>query len=260
MGRIDLEHLEKILQEGGVRVVGLPLISNVLGTLQPIKEAVGLAHQYGARVVVDGAQAMAHMEIDVQEMGIDALAFGSHKMFGPSGVGGLWVKEDWLSTWGPHLVGGGIVEHVDFNTTSFVATPYLMEPGSPNVVGVAGLMAAMDWLESLGWDCIRQRETEVLAFLEEGLLSIPNIQLLCDKPDIPLFSFAFDGIHPHDIGTFCDLKGIAIRTGHHCASPLHDSFGLEASSRISLSFVNTIVECQYFIDTLLQIERYFREI
>ena len=259
-GRISLSHLEEILKEGRVRIVGFPLISNVLGTVQPVAEIVALAKEtYGARIVVDAAQGVGHQKIDVQELGVDALALGGHKMYGPTGIGGIFVQSDWLNTWQPYMTGGGMIKNVSFEQSDFLPAPFRFETGTPNVAGAAGMAAASRWLEHLGWTAIQKREEDLRLFVRDEMNRRSYVQLLCTEPDIPLFSFFIEGIHAHDMGTMLDFEGIATRSGHHCTMPLHQKLNIEASTRISLSFLNTIEECRTFLDVLDNTVRYFDE-
>ena len=259
-GRISLSHAEQLFVEGNVRVIGFPMVSNVLGTAQPTLALIALAQKYDAKVVLDGAQAVGHYPIDVQKLGVSAFAFSGHKLYGPTGIGGLWVHPDWLSEWEPYQAGGGMVSNVSSEGTSFLPAPYRFEAGTPNLAGVVGMAKASDWLEDIGWENIINTENQLKGYLLEKLRAIEGLNLLCTQPDIPLFSFVIDGIHAHDIGTALDFEGIAIRVGHHCAQPLHDALKLDASARISLSFLNTFEECDFFMDALQQIITYFRGI
>ena len=259
-GRICMSRLQNILKTSRVRMIGLPYISNVLGTIQPIHDVVTLAQLYGIKVVVDAAQAVAHMPIDVQKLGIDAIAFGSDKMYGPAGIGALWVEENWLKTFKPTMFGGGMIEEAGFEEIIFAQAPFAFEAGTPNVAGAVGMASAIDWLQNIGWEEIEKQERALRFFLQNALSEIPQITLLCEKPDIPLFSFVLKDVHAHDIATLCDLEGIMIRAGHHCVSPYHHKMGLTASSRISLSFLNHISECVYFVQTLGQIVKYMGEL
>jgi cysteine desulfurase / selenocysteine lyase len=259
-GKISLSHLEEILKAGGVRIVGFPFVSNVLGSIQPVADIVAVAKErYGARVVVDAAQAMGHLDVDIHTLGIDALAFGGHKMYGPAGIGGLFVTSDWLHTWKPYMTGGGMIKNVSFEQSDFLSAPHRFEAGTPNVSGAAGMAEASRWLEGVGWTEIQKREEELRNFLCEELKHRRYMKLLCSEPDIPLFSFSIARIHAHDIGTMLDFEGIATRSGHHCTMPLHQKRNIEASTRISLSFLNSMDECRVFLDALDNTVRYFGE-
>ena len=259
-GRLSLRHLRQLLAEGSVRVIAFPMISNVLGTIQPIIEVAELAKEYNAYMVLDGAQALGHYPIDVQKLGVGAIAFGAHKMYGPAGIGGLWVHSEWLSTWEPYMVGGGMIQDVSFDEARFFPAPYRFEAGTPNIAGAVGMVAAADWLENIGWGNIIGIENQLREYLSEKLERLSGIHLLCKNPDIPIFSFIVDGIHAHDIGTALDFEGIAVRAGHHCTQPFHDAIGVDASTRVSLCFLNTIEECDSFIDSLQRVITYFREL
>lgn len=256
-GFISLIDLEDALRNGGVNVIGVPWISNVLAVEQPIKEIVHLAKKYNARVVVDAAQAVPHRSINVEALGIDALVFGAHKMFGPTGAGALWVREDWLKDWAPFVVGGGSIMDVSFEESTFLPPPHRFEAGTPNVAGVVGMAAAIDWLESVGWTYIHEQEKKLCAYLRHRFEQRSAVRLVHKHPSIPLFSFVVEGVHAHDIGTMLDFHGIAVRTGHHCTAPLHEFLGMMATTRISLSFLNTISECDAFFDALDSIMEQF---
>ena len=248
-GRVDLQALERLLQEASVTVVVCSLVSNVLGTRQPMEAIVAMAKKYRVRVVVDAAQAVAHLPIDVHRLGVDALVFGGHKLFAPNGVGVLWVTPDWMVDWQPRLLGGGIVEEISTSRHRLQPHPRRFEAGTLNVPSVVGLARACQWIEDIGWEVIQQQERRLSSYLSTRLASLSQVRRLCAQPDIPLFSIVVDGLHPHDIGTLLDLEGIVVRTGHHCAQPLHSSLlgEYEVSTRLSLSFLNTIDECDVFI-------------
>ena len=256
-GRISLTEIQQWLDTGRVRIIGCTLVSNVLGTRQPIEQIVEMSRLTDAKVVVDAAQAVAHMPIDVVDMGVDALVFGGHKIYGPTGVGVLWAQSDWMASWSPWMLGGGMANNVGPDSVTWMDGPHRFEAGTPNVSGIVGLVAALDWLESIGWTCIQEAERHLIVHLQRGFEQLPNTTLLCRHPNIPLFSFLIDGVHPHDLGTMCDLSGVMIRTGQHCTQPLHHRFGLDASSRVSLSFLNTTLECDRFFEVIRQVLKDF---
>ena len=258
-GYISLSFLEDVLKKGRVKIIGFPLISNVLAVEQPVASIVRLAKKYGARVIVDAAQAVAHRSLDVQKMGVDALVFGAHKMYGPTGAGAVWVQEDWLMDWHPFVVGGGSISTVSFEESIFLPPPHRFEAGTPNIAGFVGMATAIAWIESVGWEQINRQEASLCTYIQTQFEHRDNIQLLSSEPSIPLFSFVVEGIHAHDIGTMLDFYGIAVRTGHHCTGPLHESLGIVATTRISLSFLNTISQCKDFFDALDSIVRHFGE-
>ena len=254
-GRVSLPEIQQWLDTGRVRIIGCTLVSNVLGTRQPIEDIVELSRSTDARVIVDAAQAVAHMPIDVVKLGVDALVFGGHKVYGPTGVGVLWAKSTWMESWSPWMLGGGMVSNVENNVVAWMDGPHRFEAGTPNVSGIVGLVAALDWLDGIGWSNIQEAESHLIEHLQQGFNQIQGTSLLCTRPDIPLFSFVMDGVHPHDVGTICDLSGVMLRTGQHCVQPLHHRLQLDASSRVSLSFLNTISECEHLFNALKQAVR-----
>ena len=253
-GRMDIMHLRSILAQNTVRIIACSMVSNVLGTIQPVQEIVDCIEQAGhrqnIRMILDAAQAVAHIPIDVKTLGVDALIFGGHKLYGPTGTGALWIQEDWRCMLQPSLVGGGSIASVSYRDFESALGTRGFEPGTPNVSGFVGLARAIEWIESIGWDSIQKQEQTLLEHMSAELLQIPAVQMLCSAPDIPLFTFAVDRLHAHDLGTMLDLEGIVVRTGHHCTQPLHDAKGMESTTRISLSFLNTIDECQYIVERL----------
>lgn len=252
-GRIDLAILTRLISQHNVKVLGFPMVSNVLGSVQPIREIMDAVRSKGIRVVVDAAQAVAHMPIDVAELGVDALVFGGHKIYGPTGTGVLWIREDWLSDLSPAVVGGGSTQSASYTDFEVAKGVYGFEPGTPNVSGFIGLARAIMWMEEIGWKEVLRQEKLLCDCLRGELSQIPEIRLLNPQPDIPLFTFEVDGLHAHDLGTLLDQEGIIVRTGHHCTQPFHDVLGIDSSTRISLSFLNTQEECAYVIQTLQRI-------
>ena len=253
-GRIDVGILKRIVTEHRVRIIAFPMVSNVLGTVQPVQEIVDCIEKIGERqnirIIVDAAQAVPHIPVDVSALGIDALVFGGHKLYGPSAVGALWITEDWLNELKPVQIGGGAIHSVSYDDFELASGIRGFESGTPNVSGVLGLATAIQWFESVGWDTVQIQEHRLLDHMSAALLELPVVRLMCSVPDIPLFTFEVDGVHAHDLGTMLDLEGIVVRTGHHCTQPFHDSMGAESTTRISLSFLNTIDECTYIIDRL----------
>ena len=252
-GRLCLHHLQELCSTLRVRVIGFPLISNVLGVQQPVAEIVSMIEGADIRVVVDAAQAVAHIPLDVSNMGVDAVVFGGHKMYGPAGVGVLWVASDWLSSLSPSVRGGGAIQEVSYGAHRPTDGVVGFEPGTPNVAAVAGLARAAEWLSEIGWGHIQAQEQSICGYLQRELSDIPNLRLLCSHPEIPLYSVVVDGLHAHDLGTMLDLEGVAVRTGHHCTQPFHDGIGVESSTRLSLSFLNTLEECHHVVKCLKRI-------
>ena len=256
-GRIDLEALEQRLKAEKVALVVLSMASNVLGVVHPIKAIAQLVHRHGAKLIVDGAQVVAHRPVDVADLEVDAFVFGAHKVFGPMGVGALWVTPNWLDTLQPWKLGGGAFQEWSGHTPVLREIPHRFEAGTPNVPGILGFQAALDWLSDLGWDWIDHTEAVLKAHLRSGLGSVEGLTLLEPSPDLPLFSFVLDGIHAHDVGTLLDEVGIATRTGQHCASLLYQNRSLDAATRVSLSFLNTTAECDVLIDRLRFVHQLF---
>ena len=257
-GDIPIENIEKEITNK-TKVIAITHLSNVTGAVLPIKEITQLAHSKGIIVVVDGCQGGPHLKLDMQDLDCDFYAISCHKMYGPTGIGGLFVQSDWLNTWQPYMTGGGMIKNVSFEQSDFLPAPFRFETGTPNVAGAAGMAAASRWLEHLGWTAIQKREEDLRVFVRDEMNHRSYVQLLCADPDIPLFSFFIEGIHAHDMGTMLDFEGIATRSGHHCTMPLHHKLDIEASTRISLSFLNTIEECRTFLDVLDNTVRYFDE-
>jgi cysteine desulfurase/selenocysteine lyase len=242
---LDLDRTHTALRAGHVAVLGLPLVSNVLGTRTPVAELAAMAHDVGALVVVDAAQAAAHGPLNVHALGADILAFSGHKLGGPGGIGVLWAKRSLLATWPPWQGGGDMIERVSFDSTTFRAPPARFEAGTPPIAAAIGLHAALDWLENIGWEAISEHEHLLRDHLLAVLDALPFVERLPGTPAIPLAAFNVRGVHPHDVGTLLDDHGIAVRTGRHCTDPLHTHLGLDASVRASASFLTTTDELDH---------------
>jgi cysteine desulfurase/selenocysteine lyase len=256
-GEILLDEFAKKLNER-TRFVSINYVSNALGTINPVKKMIELAHEYGARVLLDGAQATAHLPVDVQALGCDFYAFSGHKMYGPTGIGVLWGKEDLLDEMAPYQGGGEMIHYVTFDETEYAPLPQKFEAGTPNIAGAIGLGAAMDYLWSLDLDAVAAYEQELLEYATAGVQSIGGFRIIgTAKQKVPVISFIHESIHAHDIGTIMDSRGIALRSGHHCAMPLMDFFGVPATSRISLSFYNTKEEIDRCIEALNRVKEVF---
>lgn len=252
-GQLNLDVLANMISQFNVKVLGFPMVSNVLGSVQPIDDIIAIVKDKGVRVIVDAAQAVAHMPIDVSTLGIDALVFGGHKLYGPSGTGGLWIKEDWRCELKPCIVGGGAIDSVSYTGFEVAEGVRGFEPGTPNVSGFIGLARAVEWVENIGWESILIQESLLCDYVRAELSKIVQVRLMNTRPDIPLFTFEVDGLHAHDVGTLLDFEGVVVRTGHHCVQPFHDAKGIESSTRISLSFLNTLEECAYTIGQITHI-------
>jgi cysteine desulfurase / selenocysteine lyase len=243
-GELLLDELEKLLGPK-TKLVSLAHVSNVLGTVNPARQVAEMAHRWGARVLLDGAQAVPHMPVDVRALDCDFYVFSGHKVYAPTGVGVLYGKAELLDAMPPYQGGGDMISSVTFEKTVYNRLPYKFEAGTPNVSGAIGLRAALDYVNAIGLDRIAAHEHQVLAYGTERLLGIPGLRLIGTARDKEgVLSFVVDGIHPHDLGTVLDREGIAIRTGHHCAQPLMQRFGVPATARASLGLYSTLEEIE----------------
>ena len=238
-GVLDLEHLASLLGPRA-KILAITHVSNVLGTINPIREITALARERGVATVVDGAQAVPHQTVDVAGLGCDFYAFSGHKIFGPSGAGVLWGRMELLEAMPPFLGGGSMIETVSFEKTTWAKPPQRFEAGTPDIASVIGLGATIDYLAGIGMDAIDAWEHELLAYATDRLLEIPGLTIHGRAKDkAAVLSFALDVAHPHDVGTILDAEGVAIRAGHHCAQPLMEHLGVPATARASLAFYNT---------------------
>ncbi len=239
--KIDLEFLEKALKERPTAVVAVTDVSNVLGTVNPTAKIIELAHRYNAPVLVDAAQSLAHLPVNVRRLDADFLVGSAHKIYGPTGIGFLWGKTEHLNTMAPYQFGGDMIRSVSVKESSWNDVPWKFEAGTPNIAGAIGFGASLDFISQLGWEPIANHEEALLAYADHELRTIEGLTVL--GPTSPrdragLFSFTVDGIHPHDLATILDEHGVAIRAGHHCAQPLHESLGHTASARASFGVYN----------------------
>jgi cysteine desulfurase/selenocysteine lyase len=238
-GVVDMAAFEGLLGPR-TRIVSVCHVSNALGTVNPVQRMTERAHTAGAVVVIDGAQAAPHLAIDVERIGCDFYAFSGHKVYGPSGVGALYGRAALLEAMPPWQGGGDMISSVTFEKSTWAELPHKFEAGTPNVAGTIALAAAIEWLEGLGLEAVAAHEDEMLAYGTELLSAIPGLRLVGTAPDkAGVLSFVLDGVHPHDIGTILDYEGVAIRTGHHCAQPVMDRYGIPATARASLACFNT---------------------
>ena len=241
-GEVIMEELEKRLTSK-TKLFAVAHVSNALGTLNPIREMVGLARAKGVPVLVDGAQAVARLPVDVQELDCDFYAFSGHKIYAPTGVGVLWARERILEAMPPWQGGGDMISSVTFEKSTWNVLPYKFEAGTPNIAGAIGLGAAIDYVLALGLDRIGAHEDELLTYATETLAAIPHVNAIgTAREKAAVLSFTIDGVHPHDIGTVLDRGGVAVRTGHHCAQPVMDFFGVPATARASFGLYNTRAE------------------
>ena len=249
-GVLDLEAYGNLL-DASVKLVAVNHVSNAIGTINPIAEMIQLAHAHGAKVMIDGAQSIAHLDIDVQALDIDFFAFSAHKLFGPTGVGVLYGKRELLESMPPYQGGGEMIKEVSFEGTTYNELPYKFEAGTPNIADVIALSAAIDYVNALSKEALFTQELALLAYATEQLSTIPGLRIIGTAPDkIAVISFVMDGIHPQDLGVLLDKFGIAIRTGHHCVQPLMKRFGLPGTCRASFAFYNTFEEIDLFVKAL----------
>ena len=256
-GELILEEFEKLLNQR-TKLVSVVHISNALGTINPIRGIVEIAHRHNVPVMIDGAQAAPHMKIDVQELDCDFYAFSGHKVYGPTGIGVLYGKAGLLDAMPPFQGGGDMIASVTFEKTTYNVLPYKFEAGTPNIAGTIGLGAAIDYVNQIGLPRIAKYEEELLAYGTEALSQIPKLRLIgTAKEKAGVLSFVLEGIHPHDVGTILDREGIAIRTGHHCAMPLMERFGIPATARASLAFYNTREEIDALVAGINKVQEVF---
>ncbi|AMQ29423.1 SufS family cysteine desulfurase [Legionella pneumophila serogroup 1] len=256
-GEVILEEFERKLNEN-TKMVAINYASNSLGTINPVKTMIKMAHEVGAKVLLDGAQATAHLIVDVQDLDCDFYAFSGHKMYGPTGIGVLWGKEELLNSMTPYQGGGEMINSVSFEATEYAAIPHKFEAGTPNIAGAIGLAAAIDYIWSLDLDAIAEYETQLLNYATKAIEAVKGYNIIGTAANkVPIISFVHGKIHAHDIGTILDSEGIAIRSGHHCTMPLMDFYDVAATSRISMSFYNTFKEIDYCMEALQRVKEVF---
>ncbi len=258
-GELDLDALDGLEAEGGIKVVATNLVSNALGTINPIERLTAWAHEQGAIMVVDAAQAAPHMAIDVQALGCDFLAFSAHKMCGPSGVGALWGRRELLEEMEPFNLGGHMIRKVQFEETTWGDLPHKFEAGTSPIAEAVGFGAAVDYLTSVGLEAIEQHEHELAAYALERLRDVPGIVLYGPTPDrrAGIVSFNMEGVHPHDVAQVLDWEGVAIRAGHHCCQPLMQRLGVAATNRASFYLYTLREEVDRLTDGLLRVRKVF---
>ncbi len=256
-GELLLDEFEKLLTPR-TRIVSVVHVSNSLGTVNPVKRIVELAHARGVPVLVDGAQSAPHLPIDVRELGCDFFAFSGHKLFGPTGVGVLYGREALLEAMPPYQGGGDMIRTVSFEKTTYNSLPYKFEAGTPHIAGGVGLGAAVDYLQGLDWEAAAAHEHDLLTYATAALSEIPGLRLIgTAREKAAVISFTLEGIHPHDIGTILDQEGVAIRTGHHCTQPLMDRLGVPATARASFAFYNTREEIDALVQGIYKVREVF---
>jgi len=239
-GELILDELDSLLK--GVRIVAFNYVSNALGSINPVREIITAAHREGIPVVLDAAQAIQHMEVNVQELDVDFIAFSSHKLYGPTGIGILYGKEEWLNQLPPYQGGGEMIKTVTFEKTTYNDLPYKFEAGTPDMAGAIGLAAAIDYIQGLGLRNIQRTEQELMDYALQVLRGIDGLRLIGNADNLHragVISFVVGNIHPFDMGEILDKQGIAVRTGHHCAQPIMDRYCIPGTVRASLSFYNT---------------------
>lgn len=257
-GELDLEEYQKLL---GPRTyfVSITHVSNALGTVNPIKEMIRMAHHAGAWVMVDGAQAVPHLKVDVQDLDCDFYCFSGHKLYGPTGIGVLYGKYEHLDKMSPYQFGGDMIETVTLEKSTYAKPPAKFEAGTPAIAEIIGLGAAIDYLESLGFDWIQRQEEELLKYATERLSKIKNLKIIGTAEDkASLVSFVLEGIHPHDVGTVLGQEGIAVRVGHHCAEPTMRRFKIAATTRASFSFYNNKEDVDQLVRGVEKVIEYFK--
>ncbi|WP_367183507.1 SufS family cysteine desulfurase [Ferrovum sp.] len=240
------------------RLVGITLVSNALGTVNPVAEIIRKAHAAGARVLVDGAQAVAHVAVDVAALGCDFFVFSGHKLYGPTGIGVLYGKKELLTAMPPYQGGGDMILQVTFEKTTYNQIPYKFEAGTPHISGAIGLGAAIDFVQSVGLENIAAHEDWLLQEATERARRVNGLRIIGTAPGkASILSFVLEGIHPHDIGTILDSEGVAIRSGHHCAMPVMDFFSLPATARASFALYNTLEEVESLFRAIERVQKLF---
>ncbi|HVT63232.1 MAG TPA: cysteine desulfurase [Legionellaceae bacterium] len=255
-GEILLEEFAKKLSNK-TKLVAVCHASNAIGTINPIKRIIEMAHAQGALVLIDGAQAIAHLPVDVQDLDCDFYAFSGHKMYGPTGIGILWSRETLLDDMSPYQGGGDMINHVSFEATEYAPIPYKFEAGTPNISGAIGLGAAIDYLWSLDMKTVWEYEIQLLEHLIKGLQQTTFQIIGLANTKVPVVSLLHPHVHAHDVGTILDSEGIAVRAGHHCTMPLMDFYNVPATTRISLAVYNTIEEIDQCVEILNTVEKVF---
>lgn len=254
-GEIDLDALDRELARGA-RLLAVTHVSNVLGTINPVREICQRARRHGVFTVVDGSQAVPHQPVDVGAIGCDFYAFTGHKLCGPTGTGGLWGRREHWQSMPPFLGGGEMIREVRFSGTTFNDPPHRFEAGTPNIAGFVGLGAAVDYLSAIGMEAVARRERELLEHALARLAEVPGLRLIGNPPArAAILSFLVEGAHAHDLATLLDLEGIAVRSGHHCAHPLMQFYGVPATCRASLAFWNTEAEIDALVDGIGKVRR-----
>ncbi|MCB1064971.1 MAG: cysteine desulfurase [Verrucomicrobiae bacterium] len=258
-GEIDLDAFRAQFS-ARTKLATFTQVSNALGTINPVKEMIAIAREFGAHVLVDGAQGVAHGTVNLAELGADFYAFSGHKVVGPDGIGVLWGRRELLDSMPPYQGGGDMIERVSIEKTTFRHSPERFEAGTPNISGAIGLGAAFDYLAKVGWDTIEANERDLLDYATARLGEVEGIRILGPQDTrgkVAVISFTMDSAHPHDIGTILDTEGVAIRAGHHCAQPLMDRFQVAGTARASFAFYNNRDDVDRLMDGILKVKKYF---
>lgn len=256
-GELILDELENLITER-TKLISIVHISNSLGTINPVKKIIEIAHSYAIPVLIDGAQSIMHSKIDVQDLGFDFFVFSGHKIYGPTGIGVLYGKKEWLDKMLPYQGGGDMIKSVTFEKTIYNDLPYKFEAGTPNIEGAIGLKAAIDYLNKIGLEQISVYENELLQYATDKLSEIPQLKIIgTAKEKASIISFILENIHPHDVGTILDFEGIAVRTGHHCTQPVMQHFNIPATTRASFSFYNTKEEIDKLFSAIQKVIKVF---
>jgi len=249
-GELIVSQYEKLLSKN-TKIIAINQVSNALGVINPIKKIIEKAHQFGAIVLIDGAQAVAHLKPNVQDLNCDFYVFSAHKMCGPTGVGVLYGKRQLLKKIPPYQYGGEMIKEVRFEKTTYAEIPHKFEAGTPNIAGGIAFASAIDYLNNIGFDKIESYEKELLEYATQKLVTIPNVKIYGNtNQKVPIISFNVGNLHPYDIGAILDKMGIAVRTGHHCTQPIMNFYKIVGTIRISLSFYNTKKEIDFFMEAL----------
>jgi len=257
-GALQMEIFETLLNEL-TRLVAVTHVSNALGTINPVKAIIDLAHQRGVPVLLDGAQAIAHMPVDVQALDCDFYAFSAHKLYGPTGVGVLYGKSDLLEGMPAYQGGGDMIRSVTFEETTYNILPYKFEAGTPNIAGVIGLGVAIDYVSSIGFESLVSHEQALLSYATPSLAAVPGLRIIGNaREKTGILSFVLEGVHPHDIGTILDGEGVAIRAGHHCTMPLMERFSVPATARASFALYNTRQEVDALVAAVHKAQEVFK--
>ena len=257
-GAIRLEEFERLISKK-TKIVAFCHVSNVLGTVLPVKEVTKIAHAHGAVVVIDGAQGVVHMPVDVQDLGVDFYAFGGHKVYGPSGIGVLYGKRDLLNAMPPYQGGGGMINTVSFEKTTWADIPDKFEAGTPPIAQAIGLGAAIDYMDNIGLSKIAEYEVDLLKYATQRLSGIEGLNFIGTAPGkVSVLSFTMECAHPHDIATIIDQNGVAVRAGHHCAQPLMERFDIPSATRASFGLYNTREDVDILASSLEKVKEIFK--